>query len=94
MASQLDDFTCRDRLLHSYDVIIADTPQLICEQCNRCGHKITFYKAENGRIDNVKYSQTHELEIMQIEDRRWEKYYGKLKGRNEVHYNQLKANKR
>jgi len=94
MASQIDDFTCRDNLLHDYSDQIADTPQVICERCVRCGHRISFYKAANGRVDNVKYARTHELETMQFEDRRWEKYYGKRKGHDQVHAMQLKANKR
>jgi len=94
MASQINDFRCRDNLLHSYEVIIADTPKVIVEMCNRCGHKISFPKAANGRVDNVKYSRTHELETMQVEHREWERYYGKLKGRDQHHEMQMRGNKR
>lgn len=94
MASQIDDYKCRDNLLHDYADLVADTPQETVERCVRCGHKVIFKKAEKGRIDNVKYARTHEFETMQIEHREWERYYGKRKGRDQVHNNQLKPNKR
>lgn len=94
MASVLTDYQCRDRLLHDYGDIIADTPLIIVERCIRCGHRISFPKAANGRVDNVKYAQTHELETMQVEHKEWERYYGKLKGRDRHHEMQLKGNKR
>jgi len=94
MASQINDYKCRDNLLHDYNDLMADTAQVIVERCVRCGHRIIFQKAANGRIDNVRYVRTHELETMQINHKEWERYYGKLQGQDQVHAVQMKANKR
>lgn len=94
MPSIINDYQCRDNLYHDYSDLVADTKAEQVERCVRCGHKLIFYKAVNGRIDNVKYARTHELETMQPEHKEWSRYYGKYKGKDQVHDLQLKPNKR
>lgn len=59
------DYVCVYGPWHDYSHIKGEDNSQLVETCVRCGHEIRFVKSERGRIDNVRYGETHMLYFVQ-----------------------------
>ena len=73
------DYVCKEGPWHDYSHIVGDDENILVEKCVRCDHVIRFVKSERGRIDSVRYAETHMKFFAQPSHPFYEKYYGRKK---------------
>jgi hypothetical protein len=74
-------YGCKGDMPHKFEVY-AEDERVIAEQCNRCGMKKTYNKAEKGRVETKEYVKDHIRDFAQPNGRTgklFEQLYGKPK---------------
>lgn len=70
------DYVCKDDSFHDYGHVKGENGAVKVELCIRCGHEIRFNKdRETGKIDSIRYGETHMLYFLQRTHPFYAKYY-------------------
>lgn len=72
------DYLCSQGLWHDYSYQVGEDEQILVENCILCGHQVRFNKVA-GRIDNIRFGETHMRYFLQHTHPFYEQFYGKYK---------------
>ena len=69
------DYFCKEYGFHDYGNVRGENDNILVENCIYCGHIISFRKV-NGKIDNLRYGETHILYFMQATHPLYKLFHG------------------